>query len=136
MGIARERVARPRFGEAGLLIPILLFVLLFALVPVALLFGSGWVSGGGAAGLYDTVWREATNRASLYNSLEQGALSALVAFGVGYPAGIFLSRYAFPGRTAARSFLLLPFLLPTVVVVVGILDLFGPGGTISSAVPT
>ena len=136
MGIARERVARPRFGEAGLLIPILLFVLLFALVPVALLFGSGWVSGGGAAGLYDTVWREATNRASLYNSLEQGALSALVAFGVGYPAGIFLARYAFPGRTAARSFLLLPFLLPTVVVVVGILDLFGPGGTISSAVPT
>ncbi len=135
MGIPRERVAHGRLGEVGLLVPILLFVLLFALVPVALLFGGGWISGGGAAGLYDTVWREATNRASLSNSLEQGALSALVAFAVGYPAGIFLSRYAFPGRTVARTFLLLPFLLPTVVVVVGILDLFGPGGAISSELP-
>ncbi len=135
MGIAGGRVAHGSFGEIGYLAPILLFVLLFALLPVAILFERGWIDGGGAGMFYDTVWREATNRIALFNSLEQGALSAAIAFALGYPAGVFLARYTFPGRATARSFLLLPFLLPTVVVVIGILDLFGPGGWISSAVP-
>ncbi|HXQ79206.1 MAG TPA: ABC transporter permease subunit, partial [Thermoplasmata archaeon] len=44
-------------------------------------------------------------------------------------------RYSFPGRSLLRSLILVPFLLPSLVVVFGVLDLFGPSGVISSALP-
>ncbi len=113
------------------LAPIALFVLLFALLPVGLLFGRGLAAGGGFGGLLATVGGASNNRDALVNSLGQGALSAAIALALGYPAGIFLGRFEFPGRAWIRAFLLLPFLLPTVVVAVGILDLFGPAGLLS-----
>jgi len=114
--------------------PIVLFVLAFALVPVALLFASSLAANGGWGSLA-AVAAEPLNAMSIDNSIEQGALSALIAVALGYPAGVFFGRYAWRGRTMLRSFLLLPFLLPSLVVVLGILDLFGPGGFVSAAVP-
>ena len=126
----------PASAEAFLyLLPIVLFVLLFALVPVSLLFAKGWLTGGGLDGFVATVWQNPNNRIAWTNSLEQGGLSAAFATLFGYPAGIFLARYSWPGRSTLRGFLLLPFLLPSIVVVVGILDLFGPSGIFSQTWP-
>ncbi|MGI0139653.1 MAG: ABC transporter permease [Thermoplasmata archaeon] len=134
MGDARGRVAgRAAWAAGSYLLPIVLFVLLFALVPVAILFGYGWWNGGGASGFVATIWSNSLNDAAFANSLEQGALSAVLAFALGYPAGVFLARYRWWGRSAARALLLLPFLLPTVVVVVAIQSLFWTGGLLSSA---
>ncbi len=115
-------------------LPIIGYVLLFALLPVALLFGQGLWAGGGA-GWIDALTQSPLNRQAFENSLEQGSLSAVLAVAIGYPAGVFLGRYTWPGRSAVRAFLLIPFLLPSIVVVLGILDLFGPSGTVSSAIP-
>lgn len=122
-------------GEGvGFLLPVLAFVALFAIVPVALLFANALLQEGGASGLV-AVLSAPRNLRSLDNSLEQGALSASLAVALGYPAGVFLGRYAFPGRSLLRSLLLVPFLLPSLVVVLGVLDLFGPSGVVSNAVP-
>jgi len=118
----------------GFLLPVLIFVGLFALLPVALLFGNALLQDGGAPG-FISVLSASNNLRSLDNSLEQGALSALLAVGFGYPAGVFLGRYSFPGRSLLRSLLLVPFLLPSLVVVLGVLDLFGPSGVVSNALP-
>ena len=133
-GPGRGLTLRGVGGTVAYLLPVLLFVLLFSLLPVGLLFGTGWAEGGGLGGLGSAL-AAGPNRAALYSSLEQGGLSAFFAFALGYPAGLFLARYDFPGRAVARGLLLLPFLLPTVVVVVGILDLFGPGGLASRSIP-
>ncbi len=69
------------------------------------------------------------------NSLLQGGLSAALAVAIGYPAGVFLGRYRWPGRGAVRSALLLPFLLPTLVMVLGLLDLLGPSGVLGGPFP-
>lgn len=136
MGNARWGVRGREAAEAALyLLPILLFVLLFALLPVGILFGTGWANGGGAAGFSQAFWFDANDRAALVNSLVQGGLSAALALALGYPAGVFLARYRWPGRSVARALLLLPFLLPTVVVVLGVLDLFGTGGLLSGTAP-
>ena len=125
-----------RFRQEGaeFLVPIVAFVVLFALLPVALLFANSWDHVGGASG-FVSVMSGPRNLRSLDNSLEQGAISAALAVALGYPAGVFVGRYSFQGRSLLRSLLLVPFLLPSLVVVLGVLDLFGPSGVISGAVP-
>ncbi len=125
--------------ESTVLGPAVLFVILFSLLPVGLLFGSAVSQAGGLPGVL-AAFSSATpagslNRASVWNSLLQGGLSAGLAVVLGYPAGVFLGRYRWPGRSALRSFLLVPFLLPSLVVVFGVLDLFGPSGILSSVMP-
>jgi thiamine transport system permease protein len=118
----------------GFLVPVVVIVAFFALLPVTLLFADAFVKVGGASGFLSVV-STAANLRSLENSLEQGSLSAVLAVAVGYPAGVFVGRYAFRGRSLLRSLLLIPFLLPTLVVVLGVLDLFGPSGVISGVLP-
>ncbi|HXY47284.1 MAG TPA: ABC transporter permease subunit [Thermoplasmata archaeon] len=125
-----KRVSADLWG-AG---PVVLFVLAFALVPVAVLFGQAITDAGGWRAI-GSATLEPLDLASIENSLVQGGLSAAVAVALGYPAGIFFGRYSWPGRSLLRSFLIIPFLLPSLVVVFGILDLFGPGGLASTWIP-
>jgi thiamine transport system permease protein len=120
--------------DAAFLLPVLLFVALFALLPVSALFVDSLGGAGGWAGV-SGILTTAENVRSVENSLVQGGLSAVFAVAIGYPAGVFLGRFDWPGRPIVRSFLLVPFLLPSLVVVFGILDLFGPAGLLSSHVP-
>jgi thiamine transport system permease protein len=135
LAVARARVGMKRpGGDAAFMLPVLVFVALFALVPVAVLFGKAWTTAGG----YDTavgILSGTQNVRAVENSLVQGSLSGAIAVLLGYPAGVFLGRYEWAGRSAVRSFLLVPFLLPSLVVVFGVLDLFGPSGLLSAAIP-
>jgi len=135
MGVARGWLSFDARAEgASFLVPVIAFVLVFALLPVGILFANALVQQGGASGFLSVVG-EARNVRALENSLEQGALSATLAVAVGYPAGVLLGRFSFPGRSVLRSLLLIPFLLPTLVVVFGVLDLFGPQGVVSGVFP-
>ncbi|HXW67493.1 MAG TPA: hypothetical protein VEL82_06445 [Thermoplasmata archaeon] len=119
--------------ESALLVPVLAFVALFALVPVALLFGEALVRTGSAGAL--GILANPANVRAVDNSVEQGGLSAGFAIALGYPAGVFLARYRWPGRSLVRSFLLVPFLLPSLVVVLGVEDLFGRSGILAGWLP-
>ncbi len=121
-------------GDAWSTGPVVAFVLAFALVPVAILFATAVREAGGWNAI-GSILSSPLNAASINNSLVQGALSAVLAVALGYPAGIFFGRYSWPGRTVLRSLLIVPFLLPSLVVVLGILDLFGPGGLLLSSTP-
>ncbi|MCI4336646.1 MAG: ABC transporter permease subunit [Thermoplasmata archaeon] len=121
-------------GPVPHLLPVVAFVSLFALLPVAVLLASGVAASGGWSGAA-AVWNDPLNRAALLNSLEQGGLSAAAAFTVGYPAGIFLGRFEWRGRTVSRSLLLVPFLLPTLVIVLAVQGVFGPGGYLAGPLP-
>ncbi len=121
-------------SDDGFLLPVVLFVGAFAVLPVAVLFAHAWWDAGGAAGAA-TILASPESVRAVDNSMVQGALSAGLAVAFGYPAGVFLGRYDWPGRSLVRSFLLVPFLLPSLVVVFGVLDLFGPSGVLSSVAP-
>ena len=120
--------------ELAFLAPLLLFVLAFALLPVAIYFGATFAATGGLAGLRAAALDPLDQRA-ISNSLFQGALSAALAVLLGYPVGLALGRYAWPGRSTVRALLLVPFLLPSLVVVFGVRDLFAAGGLAVSVVP-
>jgi thiamine transport system permease protein len=111
-----------------------LFLLVVVALPALAVFTAAWTATGGASG-FGAALSDPLNRQALANSLEQGAVSALAAGAVGYPVGVWLGRYTFRGASAIRSFLLLPFLLPSLVVVLGVQEMFGPAGVVGSADP-
>lgn len=117
-----------------LLLSVVAVVAAFALLPAGVLFVRSLDTAGGIRA-FGAVLTSPLDRASFSNSLVQGGLSGTVAVAIGYPAGVFLGRYRWPGRGTVRSALLLPFLLPSLVMVLGVLDLFGPQGLVSGALP-
>ncbi len=120
--------------DLALLAAVVAVVAAFALVPSAALFARGIASEGGA-GAFGAALAPALARRAFENSLEQGLWSAGLALALGYPAGVFLGRYRWPGRSTVRSALLLPFLLPSLVMVLGVLDLLGPSGLLGGPLP-
>lgn len=115
--------------------PLIVFVLLFVAVPAAALFAGAVARFGLGPGFVSLLWGPSLNalvaRQAIENSFIQGGASATLAVLWGYPCGIFLGRYAFRGRELLLSFLLIPFLLPPLVVVLGLDELFGPAGALS-----
>jgi thiamine transport system permease protein len=129
-----SEVTRPRGSWRSLSVavaelPITLFVLLFVALPAAGLFVGAVESFGLGSGFAALLWGPSLGsevaRRALENSLVQGLFSAGLAVAWGYPCGIFLGRHRFRGRDLLFSFLLIPFLLPPLVVVLGIDELFG-----------
>ncbi|HKV90238.1 MAG TPA: ABC transporter permease subunit, partial [Thermoplasmata archaeon] len=127
------RVRSRILGTAPLL-PVVAFVAAFAIVPAALLLAHGVAAGGGAGGIERAI-TDPLNVRAIENSLDQGGVSAAIATVLGFPAGAFLGRYSFRGRQELLAVLIVPFLLPTLAVVLGVETLFGAGGLVSSALP-
>ncbi len=121
------------------LAPVLLFVLFVTILPLLFLLASAWGDFGGLEGLFQQLWGSSLSaqaaRLAFQNSLVQGGLSALFAFAIGYPVGLFVGRHRFAGRGWLLSTLLVTFLLPSLVVVLGIEDLFGPQGFVHTLLP-
>ncbi len=115
------------------LAPVSLFVGLLAALPVAFLVGRALVSSG-LPGLV-AAWSDPLNGQAVENSLVQGGLSAVATVASGYPLGVLLGRYDWRGRSVVRAALVVPFLLPSLVMVLGVEDLFGPTSPMAQALP-
>jgi ABC-type Fe3+ transport system, permease component len=61
----------------------------------------------------------------------QALLSTLLSVAVGFPGAYVLARYEFPGRRFLRSVTILPFVLPSIMVAVGFLAMFGQTGVVN-----
>jgi thiamine transport system permease protein len=130
----QRRVTRA-LADAAPLLAVVAFVAAFAIVPAMLLFAHGLSLEGGIAGIVQTA-DDPLNQRAVGNSLSQGGVSAIAALALGAPAGVVLGRYAFPGRRELLAVLLVPFLLPTLAVVLGVETLFGAGSVIARVVPS
>jgi thiamine transport system permease protein len=63
----------------------------------------------------------------------QAVLSTLASVALGLPGAYLLARFEFPGRRTIRSLTILPFVLPSIMVVVGFVATFGTFGTLNDA---
>ena len=61
----------------------------------------------------------------------QALLSTVASVAVGLPGAYLLARYEFPGRRFVRSVTILPFVLPSIMVAVGFLAMFGRTGLVN-----
>ena len=128
---ARDRAASVggRVGRTILVVAPVAFLGAFFVYPLAAILGRGLVPRGHAdfAALGDVLSNRGLREVAWF-TLWQAALSTVLTLLVGLPAAYVLARFTFRGRSALRSLLLVPFVLPTVVVAAAFEALLGPGG--------
>ena len=66
----------------------------------------------------------------------QALLSTIVSVAVGLPGAYLLARFEFPGRAFLRSVTILPFVMPSILVAVGFLAMFGRTGLLNDLLGT
>jgi thiamine transport system permease protein len=69
---------------------------------------------------------------TLIFTLGQALLSAVASLVVAFPGAYFLGKYDFPGKSLIRSLMVLPFVLPGILVVLGFIVFYGQNGMLNS----
>ena len=77
------------------------------------------------------VVRDGGLRHVIWFTTWQAVVSTLLTFLFGMPAAYVIARYEFPGKRAFRAFVLIPFVMPTVVVAMAFLAMLRPGGPLA-----
>ncbi|MBE0526947.1 MAG: iron ABC transporter permease, partial [Candidatus Thorarchaeota archaeon] len=112
-----------------LAIPIVLLSI-FLVYPVVSVIVYGLISGTGSS-FVETISAYYTQFTIAF-TLVQASISTILALLVGLPGGILLARLKFRGKSLIRALIIVPFVLPPIVVVVGFLQMFGSFGIIDS----
>lgn len=69
----------------------------------------------------------------IWFTIWQALVSTLLTLVVGLPTAFLFARYEFPGKTFLKATSTLPFVMPTIVVAMGFLALFGSQGIVNTA---
>lgn len=69
-------------------------------------------------------------------SLLQAAVSTLASFAIGMPGAYILANYSFPGKRIVRSIGTIPFVLPSILVVLGFVIFYGNNGLLNRILMT
>jgi thiamine transport system permease protein len=112
----------------GVATSVLLVVLFY--YPVAIVFADA----GGPNAFLDVL----TDRFYLVDifgfTAYQAFLSTIASVALGLPGAYILSRYEFPGRRTIRSLTILPFVMPSILVAIGFVAMFGQNGLFNDVV--
>lgn len=80
------------------------------------------------------VWELPPYRLGLFGfTVFQAVLSTIASVLLGLPGAYLLTRYEFRGRRTLRSLTILPFVLPSIMVVVGFYAMYGTRGLLNDA---
>jgi thiamine transport system permease protein len=109
----------------------LAFLGVFFVYPVASIIGRGLTETGGfdASPVLDVVRDESLRRIAWF-TLWQATVSTVLTFVVAWPCTYVVARCAIPGRQWLRAFVVVPFVLPTVVVAIAFMSVLRPGGAL------
>lgn len=113
---------------AAIVIVVAFFGLFFAW-PVVTMVARGLIgeSGLGWSGAWEVLTRDRTVRV-IGQTLAQATVATAVAVGTGVPGAYVLYRLRFSGQRLARSLILVPFVMPTIVVGVAFRTLLAENG--------
>ena len=109
------------------IVPFLLLTIFFY-VPLITVFINGFSKEGLKAVLTDSYCRSIC----LF-SLKQGVLSTLLSAAIGFPGAYILARYTFRGKGFLKALITVPYVLPPIAAVLGIVLLIGNNGIINRA---
>jgi thiamine transport system permease protein len=104
---------------------------LFCLGPLFIVVRAG-LSEGGIIGIAGSALSERNGKIILFTFI-QALISSLMTILFALPGAYLLAKYRFPGRHVMLSLTTIPFVIPSLVLAVGFLTLFGAHGYINSA---
>ena len=114
-------------GTGVLLWPVLFWITAFALPLISVAF-----KAAGSVAELTGVIQSPYYRGVMEFSLKQAALSTVFSVLLGLPGAYFIGRHHFPGRKLLRSISTVPFVLPSILAVLGFILVFGNSGLINS----
>jgi thiamine transport system permease protein len=121
---------------ALLAVPVGFFTLLFGL-PVGEIVLTGLrPDGAWDLSVVGEVVTDRGLRGVVWFTLWQAAASTLLTVALAMPAAYVFARLDFPGRSALRAGITVPFVLPTVVVASAFLSLLGPRSPLNAVLET
>jgi len=112
-----------------LAIPVIL-LLAFLVYPVLTVIVQGLTSGIGSTFL-EVISSESIQYGFQF-TIYQALLSTLLVVALGLPGAFILARMQFRGKSMVRALMIVPFVLPPIVVVIGFNQMFGAYGVIDS----
>ena len=129
------KVFKPRFNPAKPAFGALVFLLyLFLLAPLLIVFVVSFASNqylsfppeGLTLKWYEMLPQESTFMEGMKVSLIVAVIVTLIVLALGVPAALALDRFEFKAKAAVQSFFLSPLLIPSIVLALGMVLLFGP----------
>ncbi len=110
----------------------LLFSYLYPMYKIIIVaFGYGFGNTGFTISYFINLFHQNQFVQALYFTFQQALITTFLALILGLPAGYFLARYEFPLKNAIQDLITIPFLLPSVVMLLGLVLAFGPNGFVT-----
>ncbi|TFG09388.1 iron ABC transporter permease [Candidatus Thorarchaeota archaeon] len=123
---------RSQAAEYAIVAIPLILLGIFILYPVLTVLLRGILYGPGRTP-FETLESARTQRVIGF-TIFQALLSAVTSLVVGIPGAFILARLRFKGKSIIRAAMIVPFVLPPIVVVVGFLGMFGEYGILDLAI--
>ncbi len=133
MDQGRTEITRYAAHRHALALFPLVFLLVVMVAPALRLVLEGWAPDGRASHSLWFPWQDPYLRWRMAWSFIQAIVTCAAALVIGVPLSWVLARYEFAGRTWALRFLMLPFVVPTLIAALGVLALLGPRGLLVQA---
>jgi putative spermidine/putrescine transport system permease protein len=133
--MSEARLFKPRFNPAKPAFGILVFLLyLFLLAPLLIVFVVSFASNqylsfppeGLTFKWYEMLPEESTFMNGMRVSLIVAVVVTAIVLALGVPVALALDRFDFKAKAAVQSFFLSPLLIPSIVLALGMVLLFGP----------
>ena len=116
---------------ARLALPLTFLVVAFAWPLVSVMrIGLGW-DGQGILQPFIDAASDPYLRGRFFFTTWQAALSTILALAFGLPSAYVFARHRFRGRSALLAAITIPFILPPIVMALGLLSLLGPSGLVN-----
>jgi thiamine transport system permease protein len=96
-------------------------------LPVLIVLAEAFLTRGAFANLGQFVGSQLFINTLLF-SIQEAFLSALFSLLLALPGAYFFGRYQFPGKKVMRSIMVLPFMFPGILVVLGMIIFYGNNG--------
>lgn len=128
-GVSSGRSRFRRWGWVGLLLPPLIFLLVFYFYPMEAILQVSLIDGA-IDPLLKRLTRPSTLRLIRF-TFGQALLSTFLTLLLGVPGAYIFARYTFPGKRILQALTTVPFVLPTVVVAAAFSAMLGPNSLLA-----
>ncbi len=123
----QNQVFSMKWGKLILLIP-LTFLILFFYIPLLSIIHEGFWDNGFTLKYILSILSNSYHRHIILFTVEQALASTLLTLLLGLPGAYIFTKYDFPGKRIIKAFLTVPFVMPSIMVALGFLLLFGKEG--------
>lgn len=110
-----------------------LFLLIFFYFPLLLVVKNSFISGDSQFSLNNflLLFHDSYQVHVILFTLYQAFMSVILTLIIGIPAAFIFSYYDFPFKKILKSMMMVPFILPSIIVALGFILLFGNNGFIN-----